>query len=156
MVSLWVLRFFCGVCFLEAETNSSKGWGENRGKFWICDEKTKLGCKMATWIRQSGVQYQRSFLSIIWITYPLMTSLLPPCASTGNHLIIAHCSCKPIQRIPHLDPNCYNINMSENGSFTGQVTATPQMNGRNLSLLSLPCLAWKKVWSEAGWHHLCF
>jgi len=52
---------------------------------------------------------------------------------------------EPIQRIPCLDPNCYNINMSENGSFTGQVTANPQMNGRNLPLLSLPCLAWKKV-----------
>jgi hypothetical protein len=78
-------------------------------------------------------------------TYPFMTSLLPPSASTGNHLIVAHCSCKPIQIIPHLDLNCYNINMSENGGFTGQVTANPQMNGRNLPLLSLPCLAWKKV-----------
>ncbi len=116
--------------------------------------RTKLGCKMATWIMQSGVHYQRSFLSIIWLTYPFMTSLLPPCASTGNHLIVAHCSWNPMQRTPHLDPTCYNINMSENGSFTG----LPQMRQWMVEIchLFLPCPAWKKVWWEAVWHDLCF
>ncbi len=142
-----------GCVFSKLELITRKGEERMRqilNMWW----RTKHGCKMATWIMRFGVHYQRNFLSIIWLTHPFMTSLLPPCASIGNHLIIAHCSCNPMQRIRHLDPTCYNINMSKNENFIG----LPQMHQWMVKIchLFLPCLAWKKVRLEVGWHHLCF